>query len=288
MLQILDTIACNDSGLLHAFLIVKNVVNLIKVLIPVVLIILGMFDMLKAVISSNENDMKQAQGRFVRRGLAAAIIFFVPVIVNFSFTAFAQAELEYMDCWTTATEENVEKLKQEEEKNREAKKQQEKKKQDDSKKEEVKNEDIYDPTDEFSQLRADVVKEALKYAAPPSHPYVWGREKLCSSNWSSDSSCGVDCSAFVQAIYKKFNYSIPRVSRDQAVYSGGMKITNFGNNFSNLKPGDLVFYQKDGTVNHVAMYTGLGKIVHASSAKTGVIISKVDYKAPAWAMRIIK
>lgn len=284
MFQILNTIACNDSGLLHAFLIIKNVVNLIKVLIPVVLIIMGMIDMLKAVISSNEKDMKDAQNRFVRRGLAAAVIFFVPVIVNFSFTAFAKAELEYMDCWTTATLENVEKLKEEERKIIEAQKQQQEEKKKEDKKPNTGNTEITDP---ISQLRHNVVAEALKYSFPPPHPYVYGGTNLCD-NWRNQSNCGVDCSSFVQTIYKRFNFNIPRTSRSQSVYEGGVKITDFGNNFSNLKPGDLVFYTSEGVVSHVAMYIGDGKIVHAASSRTGVIIAKVDYKQPAWAMRIIK
>lgn len=283
MIQVLNTMACNDSGLLHGFLIIKNVMNLIKVLIPVVLIILGMIDMLQAVIASDEKAMKSCQNKFVKRILASVIIFFVPVIVDFSFTSLAKLDLEYTDCWTIATKENIEKLKIEEEKAREIAKQkrEEKRKQNENKE----NNQVV--TDSTYALRKRVVTEALKYAGPPSHPYVWGGTKLCS-NWRNESGCGVDCSAFVQTIYRKFNYNLPRTSREQAVYTGGTKITDFGTNFSNLKPGDLMFYKTDDRVTHVSMYTGEGTVVHAASSRTGVIISKADYTPAAWAVRIIK
>ncbi|MBC7961250.1 MAG: C40 family peptidase, partial [Vallitaleaceae bacterium] len=38
-------------------------------------------------------------------------------------------------------------------------------------------------------------------------------------------------------------------------------------------PGDLVFYGFDNIISHVAMYIGSGKIIHASSPTTGIIIS---------------
>ena len=254
MIQTLTMTACNDSGLLHAFFIIKNVINLIKVLIPVVLIIMGMIDMFKAVISSDEKEMKVAQNHFIKRTMAAVVIFFIPIIINFSFSTFTELELEYADCLTAATQENIELLKAEEEKAREAEKQ--KRMEKNKEKEEKNNNSTNDtnnndntsdnePISGADKLRQQVITEAIKYSIAPSHPYVWGGTKLCD-NWQTQSGCGVDCSGFVQAIYKKFHFNIPRNSSAQSVYSGGQKIEDFGNNYSNLKPGDLVFYKKDG------------------------------------------
>ncbi|WP_148872504.1 C40 family peptidase, partial [Serratia marcescens] len=75
-----------------------------------------------------------------------------------------------------------------------------------------------------------------------STPYVWGGTNL---------KTGVDCSGFMQQIYKNFGYSLPRVSRDQANYKDAVwSTTEVCSNV--LEKGDLLFYtDKNGTVNHV-------------------------------------
>lgn len=104
-------------------------------------------------------------------------------------------------------------------------------------------------------------------------PYVWGGTNLVT---------GVDCSGFVQQIYSHFGYTIPRVSRDQAVYAG-VEIA-----MEDLASGDLVFYgDSSGTVNHVAMYIGEGKIVHARGRAWGVRIDDYDFRYPLLARRVI-
>ena len=47
-----------------------------------------------------------------------------------------------------------------------------------------------------------------------------------------------------------------------------------------MQPGDLVFYSGSGGINHVALYIGDGKIVHASTEKTGIKTSPYDYREP--------
>lgn len=114
-------------------------------------------------------------------------------------------------------------------------------------------------TSSLSELRNEIVNYALKFVG---NPYVWGGESLTR---------GADCSGFVQAIYADFGYRIPRVSRDQA--SAGIKVSE-----SDLKHGDLIFYASNGRVNHVAMYIGNGKIVHAANSRQGIITSQYKYR----------
>ena len=47
-----------------------------------------------------------------------------------------------------------------------------------------------------------------------------------------------------------------------------------------MQPGDLLFYSGGGRINHVAMYIGDGKVVHASTEKTGIKTSPYDYREP--------
>jgi hypothetical protein len=77
---------------------------------------------------------------------------------------------------------------------------------------------------------------------------------------------GVDCSAFVQAIYlSAFAVSLPRTARDQYKNSRIISATQ-------LKEGDLVFFNTTGGVSHVGIYLQNNKFVHASS-HNGVVIS---------------
>ena len=61
-----------------------------------------------------------------------------------------------------------------------------------------------------------------------------------------------------------------------------------GFNASELQPGDLVFYAKGGTINHVALYIGGGQVIHASSPKTGIKISSYNYRTPHKMVRILQ
>lgn len=104
------------------------------------------------------------------------------------------------------------------------------------------------------------------------NPYVWGGTSLTN---------GADCSGFIQSVYKKFGYSVPRTSREQA--KAGTSVSQ-----SNIKSGDIVSYAKNGTVNHVALYVGDGLVVHASNPKDGIKLSKYNYRSIHSIRRIVK
>jgi len=109
--------------------------------------------------------------------------------------------------------------------------------------------------------RQAVVDFALQFEG---NPYVYGGTSLTN---------GADCSGFVMSVFANFGYSLPRVAAAQCDASTKKDI-------SQLEPGDLVFYG-NGYVDHVALYIGDGKIIHASGATTGIKISNYDYEQPA-------
>lgn len=115
---------------------------------------------------------------------------------------------------------------------------------------------------------SDLGKKIAKYACQfVGNPYVSGGTSLTN---------GADCSGFTYRIYQDFGYSIPRTSYLQR--SAGTEVS-----YENAQPGDLICY--DG---HVAMYIGGGMIVHASSAKTGIKVSRAQYRTILSVRRIVQ
>ncbi len=91
------------------------------------------------------------------------------------------------------------------------------------------------------------------------NPYVYGGTSLTN---------GADCSGFVMSVYKNFGVSLPHSSAaDRSVGSAV-------NGLENAQPGDLICYS-----GHVALYIGNGQIVHASTSKTGIIVSNANYRS---------
>lgn len=102
------------------------------------------------------------------------------------------------------------------------------------------------------------------------NPYVYGGASLTN---------GTDCSGFTMSVYAHFGYGLSRSSYTQV--NNGRSVS-----MSSLKPGDLLFYKYGGsTISHVAIYIGGGQIIHASTEKTGIIISGMG--SPCAARRIV-
>lgn len=84
MIQILENITC---GPITIDRIVPNVIStavtIIKIGIPVALIIFGMLDLGKAVMTNDEKEMKSAQSKFIKRCIYAILVFFIVAIVQF-------------------------------------------------------------------------------------------------------------------------------------------------------------------------------------------------------------
>ena len=76
-----------------------------------------------------------------------------------------------------------------------------------------------------------------------------------------------DCSGLTMTAWRQAGVSLPHYSYSQ--WSSTRRIP-----LSEAQPGDLVFYF-GGSVHHVGMYIGNGKMVHAANPGDGVIVSDV-------------
>lgn len=119
-----------------------------------------------------------------------------------------------------------------------------------------------------TELQMDLVEFACQFVG---NPYVWG---------GTDPNTGADCSGFVQYVFNNFGIELPRTSAKQA-------LTGEYVDFSELQPGDLIFYQRGDTIGHVALYIGDGQVVQARGKAYGICITRYDYSTPAYAKRVL-
>jgi cell wall-associated NlpC family hydrolase len=87
--------------------------------------------------------------------------------------------------------------------------------------------------------------------------------------WGGSKPGGFDCSGLCQYLYGQEGVQIPRVSQDQ--FRAGRSVPS-----SQMQPGDLVFFQKNGDVHHVGIYMGGGKFLHAPHTGDVVKISSLS------------
>lgn len=81
-----DSGECGLSGNLIKW--IKNILKWIKYILPALVIILGILDFIKAIASGSDDEMKKAQGRFIKRLIAAALLFIVPALIEFLLNIF--------------------------------------------------------------------------------------------------------------------------------------------------------------------------------------------------------
>lgn len=70
------------GGLRPIVSVIKALFEIIKILIPIALLIYGALDLAKAVIASDEKEIKGATSKFIKRAIAAVAIFFAVTLVN--------------------------------------------------------------------------------------------------------------------------------------------------------------------------------------------------------------
>ena len=105
-------------------------------------------------------------------------------------------------------------------------------------------------------------------------PYVWG---------GNTPGQGLDCSGFVQQVYKQMGINLPRLSAAQA--RAGKRV-----GLDQLQVGDLVGWDNSSRNNgadHIAIYIGNGQIIEAPRPGLSVRIRELGRnEGDAWGVRL--
>ena len=113
-------------------------------------------------------------------------------------------------------------------------------------------------TNQRSSGSSNVVQAAYRNVGAR---YVWGASRPGA----------FDCSGFTMFVMRQFGVSLPHSSGAQ--FRMGRSVSR-----SNLQAGDLVFFSSGtrGVIGHVGLYIGNGRMIHASTPSTGVIVSSIN------------
>ena len=93
-----------DEDLKVIVTFIKGILGLIQIVVPIILIIVGAFDLAKAVMGSDEKEIKAATQKLIKRAIAAVCVFFiataVSVVMTYVSNSTNNADISWKDCWT--------------------------------------------------------------------------------------------------------------------------------------------------------------------------------------------
>ena len=120
-----------------------------------------------------------------------------------------------------------------------------------------------------NDLRSEIVTYALQF--------VGNRYKYGGTNPNT----GVDCSGFTSYVMRyAAEVELPHSSGGQSRM--GRQVSS-----SEMRPGDIICYGSGKRINHVALYIGNGQIVHASTERTGIKVSRWNYRTPVRIVNVL-
>ena len=121
--------------------------------------------------------------------------------------------------------------------------------------------DALETIDSLSGMHSRSSEAVVQAVAQLGTPYRWGGESA---------QRGFDCSGLTQHVYRAADLSLPRTSYQQ--FRATRRIAR-----DELRPGDLVFFRLDGRrVDHVGIYVGGDRFIHAPSSGKTVSFARLD------------
>ena len=117
LFQILDATTANPDTACKGFDFVIRIIKnglfpVLQIGIPIILIVLGTLDLCKAVISSDDKAVKEAQSKLIKRCIYAILVFFIVTLINLLFTMVgniagddAPGLKNWSECWSNPEED---------------------------------------------------------------------------------------------------------------------------------------------------------------------------------------
>lgn len=108
MLDLVQMLACDENLLPIIQFIRRGIFPIIQIGIPILLILMGTIDLGKAVLSSDDKEIKGATGKLIKRAISAIAVFFVATIVSLLMGLFTSSKsgvegtTNWEDCWEEA------------------------------------------------------------------------------------------------------------------------------------------------------------------------------------------
>ena len=91
---------CNSTA--KIWKLVGDVINIFKIVIPIIIVLLAIMDLGKAVMAGEEKEIKEAQKMLIKRIIYGVVIFFVVTVVQGVFGLVGE-NVDSSVCWTCAT-----------------------------------------------------------------------------------------------------------------------------------------------------------------------------------------
>ena len=143
----------------------------------------------------------------------------------------------------------------------------------DSDEDEAEEEEAVEEIEAAIEVENDLRSEIVTYALQ----FVGNRYKYGGTNPNT----GVDCSGFTSYVMRHAaGVELPHSSGGQSRM--GRVVSS-----SEMRPGDIISYGSGKRINHVALYIGNGQIVHASTEKTGIKVSRWNYRTPVRIVNVL-
>ena len=122
-----------------------------------------------------------------------------------------------------------------------------------------------DPSQPGEQKQDEAKTDGVKQLKSAAYGFLGTRYRF-----GGNSRNGLDCSAFVQQVFRELDVSLPRSAREQ--FEVGSEVTP-----GDLQKGDLVFFRTYASFpSHVGIYLGNNRMIHASSRDRRVVISTLN------------
>lgn len=89
---------CDDVNVLRIYLVLKEILNIVFLIVPIILIVLVLIDMAKNVVAAKEEDMTKNKKLAIKRFIYALVVFFVPTIVRTFMGALGDLGADFSSC----------------------------------------------------------------------------------------------------------------------------------------------------------------------------------------------